>query len=532
MSNWNPQNPDGGTPSQAPYQQTQHGQASGRDPAQTNGPSQATGIQPWPANVLNPAATYAASASPTLTPPNARVSLLLGIGLFFAPYIFCWALILTKKKYSNISKIVSVSWLAIVVTMNVISPATSDRQIPRPANVDAAAVQARSLEGGATSTVSIRPRNSYLDASVPSQTQDRQTAAPSALVVPAGTPPARPTSYPAPCNQVSADSHSSTNYDSPVDGRCMPSSPGAVSLLVARPAPSVPSGYSDTNEFALLGSPSAVSGEESTMTSRDRADAAAAVRGRVYRVEHRSSACRFTWTDATNRLSASCPIGEWSFYSARRPSLRRTQHCESTPGSRCTDRCESNADCDGIFCGCPQARCTWLGVCTGCPSTRDCDDPVYQLSSEVWQASVTLANSADIEFARELSGNVPGGSTDAPIYVVTTFSPTGAYREVRTKRECEDEDEDDEEVSTHRSHRRCRNEVEHDTGFLIGIRILSMYAMRCPSGNCLPHSVGRGVELLRGANWSSRAEVHEQTQVRCSGAECVWSSRARSRRHR
>jgi hypothetical protein len=327
--------------------------------------------------------------------------------------------------------------------------------------------------------------------------------------------------YPAPCGRVQAASHAALSSDAGTDSLCVPASPAAVSLLAARQSPDVPSGYSDDNDFALLSGPSSVAEETSNLSRSDRSSAAAAIRSRVYRLEHPASECEFTWTEAVQRLSVSCPIGSWGFYASRQPSLSRTQHCETESSDRCTDTCTSHSDCNGWTCGCPESRCVFFR-CTGCPSERVCEEPEFNLTQETWRGSVSLTDPADVEMARQLATSQTG------LKVMMTFSPTSVFRNIRTKRACEDEeiedeggDEDEEGESRVRTRRRCHNEVEHDTGMVVGIRMLSMFVYRCDNSACRPWQVGRGLELLRGVTW--RTTAPNLGAATCTRGRCTWS---------
>jgi hypothetical protein len=52
--------------------------------------------------------------------PIRKVSILLGIGIFVMPYIFSWFTL--REGYSKLAKIISFTWLAILLAMPFIAP--------------------------------------------------------------------------------------------------------------------------------------------------------------------------------------------------------------------------------------------------------------------------------------------------------------------------------------------------------------------------------------------------------------------------
>jgi hypothetical protein len=452
-------------------------------------------------------------------------SLFFGVLLF--PYIFFWVVLFRWRRYPKRDRLAALVWsMVCLVAMSVGAFGTSSSPTP-PAIQRPRTTSARFPRPDASSSAASGPNHAYdggvVDVGPNLDVQEHVSGEGSISM---GVRREHVV-YPASCSMTGLTTHSSTNYDAPQEGRCMPMSAAAVSLLVARASPTVPDRYSDSNEFALLGSPNSSADESTNLSSRDRAAAAAAVRDRVYRVEKPASACSFTWVSATSRLSVSCPIGEWDFYADRRPTLRRTQNCETNSVPRCSDRCSSNDDCDGWLCGCPESRCTWLGVCTGCPSSRDCDDPEFHLSSETWRSSLTLSDPLEQAIGAAVGGDRESDNRENSYRVVMTFNPVGAFREVRTRRECEDEEDDDG-----RSRRNCHQEVEHDSGFVVGVHILSMQLVTCAGGVCTPQSVGRGIELAPRSRWGASAVLAHLTRVECVEGNCRWSSGASSTRRR
>ncbi len=61
--------------------------------------------------------TVQANPTPTNSSPTKRVGILLGIGILFMPYIFSWFTL--QKGYSNLTKIVSLSWMGLVLLINI-----------------------------------------------------------------------------------------------------------------------------------------------------------------------------------------------------------------------------------------------------------------------------------------------------------------------------------------------------------------------------------------------------------------------------
>ena len=52
--------------------------------------------------------------------PIRKVSILLGIGIFIMPYIFSWFTL--REGYSKLAKIISFTWLAVLLAMPFIAP--------------------------------------------------------------------------------------------------------------------------------------------------------------------------------------------------------------------------------------------------------------------------------------------------------------------------------------------------------------------------------------------------------------------------
>lgn len=64
------------------------------------------------AQPVNPQQTFNYSSAATTASPTRKVSVLLGIGILFIPYIFSWFTL--RKGYSNLARIVSMVWLCVV----------------------------------------------------------------------------------------------------------------------------------------------------------------------------------------------------------------------------------------------------------------------------------------------------------------------------------------------------------------------------------------------------------------------------------
>ncbi len=80
-------------------------------------------IQPiWQAQPSSPLVT-APQFMPTAPAPSQRVSILLGIGIFFMPYIFAWFTL--RKGYSTQARAISLGWAGFVILVNFIGIATN-----------------------------------------------------------------------------------------------------------------------------------------------------------------------------------------------------------------------------------------------------------------------------------------------------------------------------------------------------------------------------------------------------------------------
>jgi hypothetical protein len=70
------------------------------------------------------------SAQPYNTPKANPVGFALGAGIFFLPYFFAWLLIRKNKKYSTAAKIVSFSWMVVLIGLYALpKPATPPTQL-------------------------------------------------------------------------------------------------------------------------------------------------------------------------------------------------------------------------------------------------------------------------------------------------------------------------------------------------------------------------------------------------------------------
>lgn len=64
------------------------------------------------AQPVNPQQSFNYSSAATTASPTRKVSVLLGIGILFIPYIFSWFTL--RKGYSNLARIVSMLWLCVI----------------------------------------------------------------------------------------------------------------------------------------------------------------------------------------------------------------------------------------------------------------------------------------------------------------------------------------------------------------------------------------------------------------------------------
>ncbi|MDP6932850.1 MAG: hypothetical protein QGG40_08025, partial [Myxococcota bacterium] len=248
-------------------------------------------------------------------------------------------------------------------------------------------------------------------------------------------------SYPHACNDVDPEIHFEIEGK---EGQCLPTSPAwwMSNAKVDWKTEDVPNSYSDDNDFALLGTPSTVSGESTKLGSADIATARQAIRARTYTTTKVD--CDYTFVEPSRRLAAECTVesswGDPSMYVNGSPYVSQSRECETEclhEGSGGCGSCSSDSDCelgglffDGCPSGCDQSRCTSWGRCTSCP--RDCETTCYSEFETkgigVWKLSITVPEDRIAE-AQALTS----ASNERLLY-----TPSSVYRKVFTSRERSD----------------------------------------------------------------------------------------------
>jgi hypothetical protein len=299
---------------------------------------------------------------------------------------------------------------------------------------------------------------------------------------------AKASKYPHACDDLDPKIHAEIKG---IKGQCVPSG-SAWWLSKANDgakSASIPSRYSDDNDFALLGKPNKLVGESSSLSSRDKRAARAAVKKRLYATNNVS--CDFKFIDVTRKLTADCEFERGELIASGGVSFKKKQKCTRDcmrPGS--CGSCSSHSDCDGWLCGCSRSRC-FFGRCTRCPAdcTRTCEDPKFiKKGGKALKVSIKVPKDR-VDEAKSIA------SSSGRL----TFKAKSVYRKVFIKKEKDWEG-------------KWEKSVEHDTGY---------YVKASPVRLMVATKQGNTFSLKGRGPWKFKSTLSgTQLSVSCTDTKC------------
>jgi len=358
------------------------------------------------------------------------------------------------------------------------------------------------LIGAASKRAFAAPAAAAPAAAAPAAASPDAVAARAPQAAPKPKPKYKEYKYPVPCKKVDMSRHVTIKKD---EEWCVPSHPAHVAIAGGSVMPSMPSGYSDNNEIALLSSPNKKADESSSLTSSERKKLAKDVKAKIFYTNMWSSMCENSFVDANGKLSANCDIAQSSLYSGSAPSVKKTTNCETIEGCTVDDPCSSHDDCDGWLCGCSQSRCTIWGVCTRCPSDRECDDPEYDLKTKDWKLSAKFKKEAKAS-AKDFYDN------QSSYKFFMAYKLSSLWRKVSTAKECE-EDYDGKRV--------CETVVADDTGYYGKITPLYAGFMKCDGSDCTVANSKDPVDLKNSTFSVTLENQGHKAKVTCKKGACT-----------